>query len=122
MDSSATEILGTEPRAHEHHHDHGPGGECTCKEKLYAVKKQLRARHLQRRQTLKASGVVIAYDQPLPEVQAPAKPAEPEKFNMKDQFTRFQRRLTSLAEDAAKIHDSGLSSSPKKAPADATTK
>ena len=30
----------------EHVHDHGPLSECTCKEKLYKVKKELRVRHL----------------------------------------------------------------------------
>ena len=46
----------------EHVHKHPDNQPCDCKEKLVIIKKDLRERHLKRRRTLQAQGVIISRD------------------------------------------------------------
>lgn len=41
---------------------HVHGKDCTCREKLFKAKRELREKHIERRRTLKANGIVIPYE------------------------------------------------------------
>ena len=74
---------------------------------MFRMKRELRDKHLKRRRTLRAQGVVITHDK-LPAVGSSASEDDESDngsggsggFDMKNQFKKFGRRLTILAHQA----------------------